>query len=233
MIIDWELGVGTYPRCADCTWKIVGKASPVGRMMNLLKKKYGRKATREYGRRLGSSLTTEQREEYEGRRVAAVRAKVWSAAERSHLSAATIKPRQVGKVGICRICGYITYCAEPTSKRRPGETHSECLWKYRREHQQSIGHPVYPRRPGGRRPSSKDLADTFEIAVRHLLRGEDIGRSEWEGGKGLAAEFNLSRDAVIERINIFVTRLPSDGRGGQKLARWARALREAKARAAI
>ena len=227
LIIDWEHGKGTYPQCAKCTWQLLGKDSWVARKMRRLRRKKGPKAVREIGRRLGSNIPSEDRKDYEERRIAAVRAKVWSEGERWHLSVSRIKSTQAGRFGICRICPYITYSVGPNSVRRPGETNRECLLQYRRKHQDRFG-PIYPPRPRGRRPSTTELADTFEMAVRHLLRGEDVGR--WEGGKGLAADFGLPHRTINERINTFLARLPPNGRGGKKLTLWAKALKEAKAR---
>ena len=67
--------------------------------------------------------------------------------------------------------------------------------------------------------------------MRHILRGEQIGEEEKDGGNGLAAYAGLSQDAVENRIQSFLRRLPTDGLGGRRLVLWANALLEA-ARAA-
>lgn len=127
-----------------------------------------------------------------------------------------IRPTHAGHFGLCSACGYLTFAHDAQGYTEKGpDRHNICPHRARQR---------------GRRFTSGELAAAFGFAVRHLIRGEPIGRSSEEGGQGLAAEAGLDEETVRHRISRFLDLLPPDDRGGQPLARWAKALRWARGR---
>lgn len=94
---------------------------------------------------------------------------------------------------------------------RPGITHKTC---YKTHHGQIRN------RSRGRRLSRSELADTYEMTIRHVLRHETI--------EELASEFGMAPMTAKDRIRDFVRALPEDDRGGAKLQRMAKVLRWAR-----
>lgn len=219
-VIHEATGGGTFV-CRRCKQREAGKRSPVGRKIAILRKRGGRTALRARVLKLRARQTPRQLAENLAKAHAANRGRVQTEEERLRRSWAGIAPRPAGKLGLCRVCDLLTHTYEPT---RPAETHRDCLSKYRHQYQRVFGRPLYPPRRMGRRLSHEELADSFEIAVRSLLKGEHIGERD---GSGLAARFDLDKKSCLRRIDALITRLPQDGRGGRQLACWADALREA------
>lgn len=135
-------------------------------------------------------------------------------------------PRPAVHWGICLTCGGVTQRAA-----RAAGTHAACLYEYQRE--EGGLPPAYPQRGRGRQYTPEEIAGIFELAVRVLIKGEQIGRSGHEGGRGLAAQFGLTDRALHYRLYWLLDHLPTDGRGGKRLAFWSRALRWAKSYRAL
>ena len=183
---------------------------------------YGRKFFSDRGRSAILSRSQEDRASAIAKATEALRGKRRNPAVRWRMSVAKLSPYPKGTFGICRVCRLIMY------RVKPGITpiaHKRCMDAWRSENTTSFEQRIFPPRPEGRLPSSKDLGETYAMCVRHLLRGEDVGElsvgrgGDRHRGAGLAAEYYLMRDGVIRRIKRFVERLPTDGRGGKTLQR--------------
>ena len=148
---------------------------------------------------------------------------------RRKMSVSQIIPRPKGIFGTCRICEQLTYGKRSPSvydqrSSHKAQFHKQCLDTWRSENQSGFVNFLFPEPAQRRRPLAKDFADQFELFLRHLLRDEPIGRFKHDGGSGLAAEFDLTREAIQKRIQRCLKLLPTDGRGGRKLAIWSKAL---------
>lgn len=134
-----------------------------------------------------------------------------------------IRLRPSGQFGRCRICHYWTYVAVAGYPHQ-ADTHAVCL----SEHRHNEGFSTYPNRSRGRQLNSGELAVSFALAVAHLIKGYDVGRTKEEGGRGLAASLGVDENTVHYRIGRLLKTLPPDDRGDHRLAFWGRALRWAK-----
>lgn len=205
--VDWATGQGS-DICVRCGAQ--GRAYKMGRQQqDRLVKKGGRQLVR---RRFAAIRQVRVPPSAAGRRA--------GPETRWALAVSHIRPRPTGKWGLCLTCYQVAH-----GKKRV-EAHADCL----HEHQRTIGGlpPPYPSRAPGRQFSPSEIPDIFELAVRVLIKGEQIGRSEHEGGRGLAAQLGLTERTIYNRIDWLLEHLPADGRGGKRLAFWARALRWAK-----
>lgn len=219
--IDWEAGTGSY-RCIACS-----ASRRLTAFNQKRRKSYGQKYFIDHGKRLAASNTPEQR----AKSVAAARAvnktRTITEAERQNRSRGHISPSPIGRFDICRLCPGIVHARGQNNRV---ECHQQCLSTWRSESKNMHGYPPQTR---GRPTPSEYLAGSHAMAVRHLLRGEDIGEfSVGKGdkrrrGTGLAAEYNMTRRGAIKRIKDYVERLPTDGRGGKQLQRWSEHLRAA------
>jgi transcriptional regulator with XRE-family HTH domain len=246
--IDLETGTGSWT-CQRCKLREAGKNSPVGQSIATLRKREGRAGLRRRMQKVRAKRNPEQLVEVKGTAAwekgqAALESKVWTDEERRRqrdglISAGrrayttrkgrTVPPllpgRRKGKFGLCRICRLITYSSDA---RRRVEVHELCRRTWERENGKTPRD--YPPNPDGRQLSSEELAQTFEIAVRHLLRKEPIGDGR---GNGLASEFALAKESVQKRVRTFIRRIPTDKRAGNRLGSWGAALREAAAAAGL
>ncbi len=221
-VIDESTGQGTYT-CRPCTQRGIAKASPVGRRIAYLRKKGGRALLAKRAADLRAKMTPEQLQMGLDKAAATNRGRPPTSEERRRRSWSHIAPRPRGRFGLCRVCSFLVH--SDGSDR--AETHRDCLNNWRRGRRFAFS--AYPPPRTARHLSSpEELADSFEMAVRDLLRGEDVGR--WKGGEGLAAYFGLPRSTINDRIDAFLAKFAPDGRGGKTLARWAKILRAAKAR---
>jgi hypothetical protein len=146
----------------------------------------------------------------------ALRQKVWTPAERWRQRVGLIRPRPKGRFGWCSICGLICYSKHAS---RPVESHGRCRYP-----DEIIGLPL--KRAGRPRRTREQLADSFEAAVRYLLKGEVLGDFDTgdETGTGLALRFQLRDASLRERIRDLVNALPADQRGAKQLPFWKTAL---------
>ncbi len=214
-VIDESAGKGTYI-CGPCKQAVIAWASPVGRRIAYLRKKGGRARLARRAADLRAQITLEQLQTGRDKAAATNRGRIPTSEELRRRSWSHIAPRPVGRFGLCRICGFLAYSAGPDR----AEMHKGCLSSWRRG--RHLAFHQYPPRARGNRLSSELLGDTFEIAVRHLLRGEPISR--------LAAEFDLGKDTAQDRIDTLIKkRLPTDGRGGKRLVLWSDTLHKAYA----
>jgi hypothetical protein len=202
--------------CGTCRKHEV-KSEQFQRMWDRLRRKGGKAAVRKRARELREAAGIIGREK-EAR--AAVGYHPHDGTWGFKIACGQIKPRPVGMFRLCRACGYVVHTPHT---RGQYQIHMRCHRDAARK--QSTPFPSYLSRPG-RRLSSEQLANTFEIAVRHLLKDEPIG---WRDKSGLAQEFDLDRNTIQKRIATFVDDyLPPDDRGGRRLTFWTVALGAAK-----
>ena len=218
-VVDFNSGLGTY-RCAICSQR--------NNMKNIhrkMVKKHGRKWFHEKAEENFASLTEDRRNEGLRKAQESHVGIALSEKHRLNLTAAKLSPKPSGKFGICRVCGLLTFRGQDD---RPTETHRPCLdgWLSERG---LFARDAYPPRGRGRLLSHSELAISYEICVRHLLRGEPIGKYDGGVEEGLAGVFKKSRRTMIQRIQSFLKYLPIDGRGSARLHRWSKALLRAGA----
>ena len=215
--VDYQTGVGTYPQCGACVKTARGKA-----LIRRLTRRKGRAALVAGGQRLAALRTPEQQAEAGRKAHAARRGTHLTGQQKLNIASGEMQPRLAERLDACRVCRGITCTERHRGQKRLGQTHLICLQQYQRKHQGSrVGRTVraaYPPPPKGRPLSSEYLASSYEICVRHLIRGETIGKAALDGGTGLAAEFGLERRSIRDRIKAFLKRLPTDGIGGKRLA---------------
>lgn len=204
--IDLEAGRGVA-RCRACTALVKIKA-----MLRNATRRRGRAALVERGRRLAENRTPEQHEASLLAAQAARRGAQLSDEHRRNLRLAHLSrlrlPGRFG-IGIVPGCGppdegsgYICYQATLGSRT---EAHKICLYAWQRANGQSS----YPPRPGWRLSSAEELMDSYEMVVRHKVRGETID--------SLAERFNIGSKTVEYRIKRFLKLLPPDDRGSRRL----------------
>lgn len=213
-LIDWDNGLGNF-LCATCVRR--------EHMKDYHKKKKrneGRKYLIEQGQHMQAVKTPEERDRALELAHAAVRGKPLSLDHIRKSIASRMTPRPKRKFGICRICGYLT--ESPPHVAVAAETHEKCWSQYRRDQNRFN---VYPPRPFKHTSTPEYLAVSYELCVRHLLRGEAIGEYKFNGtGQGLAQEFDMHKRTIIDRIKRFLLLLPTDGRGVKILTRRAEVL---------
>ena len=209
--VNWETRTASY-LCTTCNGRRLMQDYNRKQM-----KRHGLKPYVERGRRMRAMQTPEQHAMVVEMAAAKRRGKARSEESRRNQSVAQISPRPVGRFGLCRICTLIVYSRNQDSR---AQAHAICLSQWKHDHKRAFTKDAYPPRPRGHTPSATELSISFEMCVLHLIRGESIGESDLQDGKGLAALMGMSRRSVIDRIKGFLKRLPTDGRGGKKLARW-------------
>lgn len=263
--LDEATGTGFY-HCDKCIKRAVGHMSSVGRDVAKLRKRRERKLLlkktgttkiipsgkdelRERGKKLAASLTPEQRARAIRNASAARTAKAGTRTEEwtRMRSASNIKPRPKGTFVACLRCGDWDFF-KPGGRRR-GLMHGACQTAERRSQRTFGATPPPPASSARNVLDSGARADTFEMAVRCLLRHETVGgrvsmkpceacgvgvaapeRLSPDArchGLGLAHEFDLDPDTIDKRIHQMLSRWPPDGIASQQMRLWGTRLREA------
>lgn len=215
--IDYNSGTGSYI-CKGCM-----SARQARRINARIKKNHGKIRFSEIGQRRAAMVTPEELRRLQELGVEARRGRPLTAEHKRKMRRGMIRARPAGVFSLCRLCGLLVF-RHNADLRGAGETHHLCVTAWRRENKLAVD-SSYPPRPAGRRPSSADLAISYELAVRHLLRGERV--HGWEHGRGLAAEFGLAPRTVHERIKKLIAYFPTDERATSQLPVWRDALLEA------
>ena len=211
-MIDWVTSVGVQPECLACHARSLGRRLAARKI-----KRHGRKALVEAGRRLAASRTPEQRAESLLRAQEARRGSRMTAVQRARVARGAMRARTEGRFGLCRLCNQLCYKRDP----RPGdllEVHQQCLRRWRVEGRERAHRLTYPPRPRGQRPTADSLMTSYEMAIRHWLRGVTVDE--------LATEFAADPRSIARRVRRFIDVLPNDDRGGGELLRRATRLRE-------
>lgn len=210
-LMDWDTRTCVL-LCSGC-----GSKNRMTERHNKLRKRFGRKYQVEWGKRISANNTSESRAKSVQAMSAALNSRPRTEEHKRNQGKARVTPRPAGIFGICRVCGQV---ANNKNRSKMAQFHQPCLDTWRSEYMNSFDSRPYPPRPEGRLLSQAELADSYEMCVRHLLRGERLGDSEIEGGSHLCAKFGLTRRSIRNRIRSFLERLPTDGRGSKRLAGW-------------
>ena len=189
----------------------------------------GKKAVRAYMKIVGdhsrAKLTPEQKSEQ--RRQARASRKPGPYSEEGHrnFEMHRIPLRPKTKPAICLLCPYIVLV---------GSVHKECWNSWLSDNKHDMGGNILPPRPEGYLAAKEELADSFEMFVRHYLR--DLSHTRIVDGDRttdymtldqLAANFHMSSRTVQRRMDRLIDQFPTDGRGGKQLARWSKIFRRA------
>ena len=232
--VNWHLGTAIYP-CGACA----ASQRMTGYIHKQIKNGMRKKMVAR-GKQLGTSLTPNQRKKALDAAHEANRGRVNSDEERRRKSSGSIQPYSAGKWGVCWVCRQLAYQSSVKVDGPLAVTvHRSCRRQWfadRRARGEAVKLEDSPTRPAGNLPSADDLAMTFAICVLHYLKGMPVGKQIGDGPRGsvfdgLAAEFApLVPNSIWRRMKDFIDRLPTDGRGGRRLAIWSMRLREARSK---
>ena len=218
---DWEGGSANY-RCSFCA-----KSATMKTRHQKIKRNVGKQYYIELGNQMYATLTPEAHARGVAKSADRRRGAKRSAEAVYQSAVGNMAPRLKGKFNVCRICSQLTFVRESDARRfgGPRETHATCLHTWQSQHPMPSFPQGYPKRPFRNTSSPEYLATSYEICVRHLLKGEDIGEWKYDGyGTGLVKEFGRGKSTILKRIKRFLLLLPTDGRGGKLLNRRAEAL---------
>lgn len=223
--VDWIMGTGSF-RCSSCSGRRNG--------LQIAKRwrAHGLERMRRRMRRIAAAQTPAQRQAAQEKRRATMRARGQTPEARASIARGQISPDPVGTFAICRYCGLI-YCNPHAPRwRSVYGMHGRCFQRFQHENPHVPGRrwaPPPPRKRG-KQLTPEEIARSWELAVRVLLRGATIGSHEGslqtfcpmviEGprvptcrGAGLALEHHLQPRTIERRIEQLIRRLPRDGRG--------------------
>jgi hypothetical protein len=184
------------------------------------KKIRGKRVLVELAKTKFEGVTREQRKEFIKKAQIANVSKPRSEESRRRKAVHSITPQPAVKFGICWLCRQL---AASYRQALPVRTHQQCLNEWLSQNKKTFGKHAGPSRPKGYFPKHEELAASFELCVRHLLHGETLAAII-----NSQPEISKSPRAAQLRINAFIDRLPTDGRGGKFLSRWSKALRSAR-----